>query len=592
MKRPTSETVSPLCGPSDVLSGFSLSEFTNVVRLVANDNCTIHTAVYSGPQSPLTGTKVWLKQYSFPDSDLQAFLHDKGSRVAVLHGWFQEGTSLYAVCAPHASHLRKRKRETLPISNPEDRELFRLVRSATALTRRCVPAESLKLLKTRTRNPLRVPGVFSILFQRLHAKHGQTRLLTLSIVHELFLRSKLFRDHVCDKLGALMELVVGPNPNAAAPLNQAHSSPPPKVSSVLKHTAVDYVLTWCERFEEYYPTLLLARQYLLKNFQREVTEVLRVREAKAHQQSDTECIATQISHKQRVMLPSLLRESLPVLFRLLEQLDHQFHILVPTDTRDGSEDEWERVSDSSDQSALLGVDDKYTLQVAVPLTPVLAPGSEQAVLEARRLVAEVQAAHLTYLSEALQTLPALPHAHAQEVVQAHHMWEAAYAKYKALGLEPKMPESCPTDRSPEPRKPLPRTVELAFQAAAAATPRPTSEEPPPCEDSVRVATRNTLRARLCEKVDACQVNVDNWVCQMEAELFRVHPTRCPYRQQLRCILFNLPAIVTKLLLGDIHLQAVATMGFKDFAPVDLKHQRSKMARQGLEAAVKPPSAFD
>ncbi|MFS7932073.1 putative UV-stimulated scaffold protein A [Helianthus anomalus] len=85
--------------------------------------------------------------------------------------------------------------------------------------------------------------------------HSQVRFLTLTIIHELFMRSKLFRTLVVENLDQLLTLSVGFRRNQPLPA-------PPAIASKLRTKAIEYLEKWNTTFGIHYRQLRLGYDYL------------------------------------------------------------------------------------------------------------------------------------------------------------------------------------------------------------------------------------------------------------------------------------------------------------------------------------------
>ncbi|KAF2078372.1 hypothetical protein CYY_000356 [Polysphondylium violaceum] len=108
------------------------------------------------------------------------------------------------------------------------------------------------LLKVSNTN---VKSAFDLLMDRLKTKHSQVRISTLNIINEIFMRSKYFRELVCNVLSILFELTLGLNLNNPLP-------PPADSSRVLKSKALEFIEKWYEAYGPHYNLLKNAYNYL------------------------------------------------------------------------------------------------------------------------------------------------------------------------------------------------------------------------------------------------------------------------------------------------------------------------------------------
>ncbi|KAK7285782.1 hypothetical protein RJT34_20563 [Clitoria ternatea] len=85
--------------------------------------------------------------------------------------------------------------------------------------------------------------------------HSQVRYLSLLIIDEIFMRSKLFRTLVVENLDQLLSLSVGFRRNLPLPA-------PPAVASVLRSKAIEFLEKWNLSFGVHYRQLRLGYDYL------------------------------------------------------------------------------------------------------------------------------------------------------------------------------------------------------------------------------------------------------------------------------------------------------------------------------------------
>ncbi|KAG2252501.1 hypothetical protein Bca52824_082637 [Brassica carinata] len=93
------------------------------------------------------------------------------------------------------------------------------------------------------------------LMELMKHKHSQVRLLTLLIIDELFMRSKLFRTLIVEKFDQLLSLSVGFRTNLPLPA-------PPAVATVLRTKAIEFLEKWNLSFGLHYKEIRLGFDYL------------------------------------------------------------------------------------------------------------------------------------------------------------------------------------------------------------------------------------------------------------------------------------------------------------------------------------------
>ncbi|KAI7732968.1 hypothetical protein M8C21_004254 [Ambrosia artemisiifolia] len=131
-----------------------------------------------------------------------------------------------------------------------------LIDKATNSTKPDLDPRLLKSIKSVVRHSdselrLAVHNLMSLMKQ----DHSQVRYLTLNIIHELFMRSKLFRTLVVDNLDQLLTLSVGFRRNQPLPA-------PPAVASKLRSKAIEFLEKWNTTFGIHYRQLRLGYDYL------------------------------------------------------------------------------------------------------------------------------------------------------------------------------------------------------------------------------------------------------------------------------------------------------------------------------------------
>ncbi|CAK9165768.1 unnamed protein product [Ilex paraguariensis] len=136
-----------------------------------------------------------------------------------------------------------------------------LIEKATNSTRPEVDPRLLKAIKSVVRcsdYELRIASQTLMSFMK--RDHSQVRYLTLLIIDELFMRSKLFRTVIVENLDQLLTLSIGFRRNLPLPAPQA-------VASVLRSKAIEFLEKWKTSFGIHYRQLRLGFDYL-KNIHR------------------------------------------------------------------------------------------------------------------------------------------------------------------------------------------------------------------------------------------------------------------------------------------------------------------------------------
>ncbi|KAB1203986.1 hypothetical protein CJ030_MR3G011113 [Morella rubra] len=138
----------------------------------------------------------------------------------------------------------------------EGRKVRTLIEKATNSTAAEVDPRLLKAIKSVVRysDPeLRLAA--QTLMDLMKRDHSQVRYLTLLIIDELFMRSKLFRTLLVENLDQLLSLSVGFRRNLPLPA-------PPAVASVLRSKAIEFLEKWNTSFGIHYRQLRLGFDYL------------------------------------------------------------------------------------------------------------------------------------------------------------------------------------------------------------------------------------------------------------------------------------------------------------------------------------------
>ncbi|KAB5527207.1 hypothetical protein DKX38_021054 [Salix brachista] len=131
-----------------------------------------------------------------------------------------------------------------------------LIEKATNSTVAHVDPRLLKAIKTVVRysdSELRLAA--RTLMDLMKRDHSQVRYLTLLIIDELFMRSKLFRTLVVENLDQLLSLSVGFRRNHPLPA-------PPAVASILRSKAIEFLEKWNSSFGIHYRQIRLGFDYL------------------------------------------------------------------------------------------------------------------------------------------------------------------------------------------------------------------------------------------------------------------------------------------------------------------------------------------
>ncbi|XP_028779856.1 UV-stimulated scaffold protein A homolog [Neltuma alba] len=131
-----------------------------------------------------------------------------------------------------------------------------LIEKATTSTSPEVDPRLLRAIKSVVRfsdSELRIAA--ETLTDLMKRDHSQVRYLTLLIIDELFMRSKLFRTLLVENLDHLLSLSIGFRRNLPLPA-------PPAVASVLRSKAIEFLEKWNHSFGIHYRQLRLGHDYL------------------------------------------------------------------------------------------------------------------------------------------------------------------------------------------------------------------------------------------------------------------------------------------------------------------------------------------
>lgn len=131
-----------------------------------------------------------------------------------------------------------------------------LIDKATNSTEREVDPRLLKAIKWVVRNSdseLRLAA--QTLMDLMKRDHSQVRYLTLLIIDELFMRSKLFRTILVENMDQLLSLSIGFRRNLPLPA-------PPAIASILRSKAFEFLEKWNASFGVHYRQIRLGFDYL------------------------------------------------------------------------------------------------------------------------------------------------------------------------------------------------------------------------------------------------------------------------------------------------------------------------------------------
>ncbi|XP_058095904.1 UV-stimulated scaffold protein A homolog [Magnolia sinica] len=138
----------------------------------------------------------------------------------------------------------------------EGEKLLALIEKATNSTSQEVDPRLLKAVKSTVRSSDdNVRIAIDSLMQKMKKDHSQVRYLTLLIIDELFMRSKLFRSLLVVNFDNFLSLSVGFRRNLPLP-------PPRAVASTLRSKSIELLEKWNASFGIHYRQLRLGFEYL------------------------------------------------------------------------------------------------------------------------------------------------------------------------------------------------------------------------------------------------------------------------------------------------------------------------------------------
>ncbi|KAH1107020.1 hypothetical protein J1N35_010788 [Gossypium stocksii] len=144
----------------------------------------------------------------------------------------------------------------MPVEMEERGKVGALIEKATNSTAAEVDPRLLKAIKSVVRfsdSELRLAA--HTLMDLMKRDHSQVRYLTLLVIDELFMRSKLFRTLLVENLDQLLALSVGFRRNMPLPA-------PPAIASTLRSKAIEFLEKWNASFGIHYRQLRLGFDYL------------------------------------------------------------------------------------------------------------------------------------------------------------------------------------------------------------------------------------------------------------------------------------------------------------------------------------------
>ncbi|GAV86278.1 DUF2043 domain-containing protein [Cephalotus follicularis] len=181
-----------------------------------------------------------------------------------------------------------------------------LIEKATNSTAAEVDPRILKAIKSVVRSSdseLRLAA--RTLLDLMKRDHSQVRYLTLVVIDELFIRSKLFRSLLVENLDQLLTLSVGFRRNLPLP-------PPPAVASRLRSKAIEFLEKWNASFGVHYRQLRLGFDYLKNTlrfqFPNLQANAARIQQERRERETRTKEILRTKFETLRANLPSIKEE--------------------------------------------------------------------------------------------------------------------------------------------------------------------------------------------------------------------------------------------------------------------------------------------
>ncbi|CAH1447807.1 unnamed protein product [Lactuca virosa] len=143
-----------------------------------------------------------------------------------------------------------------------------LIEKATNSTKPDLDPRILKSIKSVVRHSdLELRLAVENLMSLMKRDHSQVRYLALAIIHELFMRSKLFRRLIVENLEQLLSLSVGFRRNQPLPA-------PPAIASKLRLKAIEFLERWNTTFGIHYRQLRLGAQQERRERELRTKEIL------------------------------------------------------------------------------------------------------------------------------------------------------------------------------------------------------------------------------------------------------------------------------------------------------------------------------
>ncbi|ETO07727.1 hypothetical protein RFI_29666 [Reticulomyxa filosa] len=186
-------------------------------------------------------------------------------------------------------------------------------------------------------NPTAIEVAFESLMRKLSHKHPQTRLLSLMLMHVVFLRSKHFRQHVINALDKFFELTLGVPAHCDISLNEHQSvcvanypKTPPKTVQYLYEQTLDYLSEWNHKFGNRYYRLHIGITYL-RNIHKIIVPKYQIKsEEEVHDTGKyAQWLKLEKQIKQWVKLIGLIKRKYPQMVSMLNNMQRMLDSLKP-----------------------------------------------------------------------------------------------------------------------------------------------------------------------------------------------------------------------------------------------------------------------
>lgn len=156
-------------------------------------------------------------------------------------------------------------------------DISRILTEVTSTSGLIPESSGLRSLKSFARaSESNLRNLFDLLGDKLRANHSQVRYLTLHIVDELFMRSKLFRELLVSTFESFLQYTVGHRTTSPLP-------PPSERALMLREKALEFTEKWNGAFGLHYRALHLGFRYLKDTLRYKFPNLLEQRVAEDRQ---------------------------------------------------------------------------------------------------------------------------------------------------------------------------------------------------------------------------------------------------------------------------------------------------------------------